>query len=163
MIVSLLAAVADSGVIGRDGQLPWHLPADLRRFRRLTTGRTIVMGRKTHDAIGRPLPQRRTIVLTRQADYHAEGVEVARSLNEALRVAAGEEEVFVVGGGEIYREALAVADRMYLTIVHAELPGDVRFPEFDLAEWRLVEQVDHPPDERNALAYSFLRYERRSG
>ena len=127
MIVSIIAAVADNGVIGRGGGLPWHLPADLKRFKKLTTGHHMVMGRRTWDSIGRrPLPGRPTIVVSRDPAFVAEGARVARSVEQALELAAGADEVFVAGGQAIYREALAVADRVYLTRVHA------RFEDFEL-------------------------------
>ncbi len=135
MIVSIIAAVASNGVVGRDGGLPWHLPADLRRFRELTTGHAVIMGRKTFESIGRPLPERRTIVISRSADFHAAGVTVANSLPAALALAAGEDEVFVCGGGEIYCQALPLADRIYLTRLDRPYDGDVRFPDIPAAEF----------------------------
>ena len=129
MIVSLIAAMAKNRVIGRGAAIPWHLPEDLRRFRELTWGHVLIMGRKTFESIGRPLPGRRTIILTRQLDYRVEGCQVARDLEEALAACAGEAEVFVCGGGEVYRQALNIADRIYLTILCREIAGDVVFPE----------------------------------
>ncbi len=141
MQISIIAAMAENGVIGRDGQLPWHLKADLQRFKRLTMGHTIIMGRKTWESIGRPLPGRRMVVVTRQNGYQAEGVQVAASLDDALALArlAGDEEAFIIGGAEIYRLALPLADRLYLTRVLAPVEGDTTFPEFDASHWRLVE------------------------
>ena len=162
MKLSLIAAVAENGVIGTGGDLPWHLPADLKAFKRRTVGHTIIMGRKTYDSIGRPLPRRRSIVLTRRKGYASEGVEVAGSLEEALEMVQGEEEVFVVGGGEIYRQALPSADRLYLTRVHATPEGEVTFPPFDPTAWTLVEETPHPSDERHAHGFSFRTYERSS-
>ncbi len=161
MIVSLVVAWAENGVIGKDNQLPWRLPADLRYFQQLTTSHTIVMGRKTFESIGKPLPNRRSIVITRRRDFHADGVDVARSLDEALAMAGGEDEVFIVGGAEIYRAALPLTDRMYVTVVHASPEGDVSFPPFDKNDWTIVESERCEPDERNALAYSFVVMERR--
>jgi len=161
--VSLIAAVAENRVIGRDGALPWHLPEDLRHFKRLTRGHVVVMGRRTWETLDGPLPRRRCIVVTRDASYRAEGAEVVHGLDEALEraAAAGETEVFVLGGGEIYTLALPRADRMYLTIVHAEPAGDARFPVFDAAEWTLASDEPHDADERHEHAYSFRTYERR--
>lgn len=136
MPVTIVAAVARNGVIGRDGDLPWHLPEDLRHFKELTMGGTLVMGRKTYESIGRPLPGRRTVVVTRQPDWSAEGVETASSLEDAL-ARAGDGDVFVVGGGEIYRQALERADVLEITEVHTEPDGDVFFPEIP-AEFELV-------------------------
>ena len=142
MRISIIAAVAVNGVIGREGRLPWHLSADLQRFKRLTTGHTIIMGRRTWESIGRALPGRRTIVVTRQPDYQvADGVQIATSLDEALRTAeaSGESESFVVGGAELYREALPEADRLFFTEVAAEVDGDTYFPvNFDTFEWEVL-------------------------
>jgi dihydrofolate reductase len=164
MRISIIAAVAENGVIGRTGKLPWHLSDDLRRFKRLTMGRTIVIGRRTWESIGRPLPGRRMIVVSRQAQYRvdAENVEVAASLDDALRVAeaVGEDEVFIVGGAELYRESLARADRLHLTRVHASVEGDTVFPPIEWRAWRFVESETHEADERNDYGYSFEVYER---
>lgn len=160
MTVSLVVAWAENGVIGKDNQLPWRLPADLRHFQQLTTGHTIVMGRKTFESIGKPLPNRRSIVITRRQDFHAEGVDVTQSLDEALALARGENEVFIVGGAEVYRAALPLTDRMYVTIVHASPEGDVLFPPYDESDWTIVKSERCEPDERNALAYSFVVMER---
>ena len=154
--------MAENRVIGRDGDVPWHLPADLRFFKRLTLGHTVVMGRKTFDSIGRrPLLGRRNIVVTRQPRFAASGVEVAHSLSQALQLADGEQEVFVAGGSDIYRLALPIADRLYLTVVHADVDGDVRFPEFDASEWELASETRFEADERHEYAFSFRRYDRR--
>ena len=161
MIVSLLVAMSRNGVIGRDNRLPWRLPADLRRFKRLTLGHAIIMGRKTHESIGKPLPGRRTLVLSRDPDYRDEGVTVASSLAEALALCEGEEEVFVVGGESVYREALPLADRLYLTWIDADFEGDVVFPTVDLYSWSLHIAEDHEPDDESPLGYSFRIYERR--
>ena len=160
MIVSLIAAVAENGVIGRSNAIPWHLPADLERFKARTTGHHIIMGRKTFESIGRPLPKRTSIVLSRNADYRPAGVLVAPTLDAALELASDDDEVFVIGGAEVYRPALPRADRLYLTIVHAAIEGDARFPEIDLDEWRLVEDERHEADDRHAYAYSFKSYEK---
>lgn len=150
-MVTIVAAVARNGVIGRDGGLPWHLPGDLRRFKRLTMGGTLVMGRKTYESIGRPLPGRTTVVVTRQPDWSVEGVVVARSVKEALE-AAGDGEVFVVGGAEIYRQTMEVADALEITEVDAEPEGDTHFPEIS-HPWRMVRR-----EVEDGL--TFVRYER---
>ncbi|RMH23020.1 MAG: nucleoside triphosphate pyrophosphohydrolase [Acidobacteria bacterium] len=160
--ISLLAAMSENRVIGRDGRLPWHLPADLKRVKRLTVGHTVIMGRRTFESIGRPLPRRRSIVLSRDRRYRPAGVEVAASLEEALALAGGEEEVFVFGGAELFRLALPRARRIYLTLVHAEVEGDVHFPPWDESDWRLVEDRRYDADERHPHPYSFRLYERRS-
>ncbi|MEE8525336.1 MAG: dihydrofolate reductase [Thermoanaerobaculia bacterium] len=161
MRVSLLVAMAENGVIGRDGHLPWHLPADLKRFKRLTTGHVIIMGRKTFESIGRPLPKRRSVVITRNPRFQPQGVAVVHSLDEALRTLRGEDEVFVIGGAEIFELALARADRLYLTRVHADVEGDVRLPQLDLGDWRLTASERHQADPRHACAFSFEQWDRR--
>jgi dihydrofolate reductase len=162
MRISLIAAMAENGVIGRDGQLPWHLAADLKRFKRLTMNHTLIMGRKTWESIGRPLPGRRMIVITRQVNFPAEGATVAASLEEAITLArqTSDDEAFVIGGAEIYRLALPIADRMYLTQVQAQVEGDATFPEFDAGRWRLVESEQHSANETNDYPICCERYER---
>ena len=162
MHFTLIAAVAENGVIGRDGQLPWRLSADLRRFRELTMGHAVIMGRRTWESIGRPLPGRRMIVISRQPGYRAAGVDVVGSFEEARRLAeqGGGDEAFIIGGGEIYRQALAVVDRLHLTRVHAAVDGDAHFPAFDASDWRLTTAQRHAADEKNELSYSFEIYER---
>lgn len=160
MIVSVLAAVADNDVIGRNNDLPWHLPKDLQWFKRLTTGHAIVMGRRTFESIGRPLPNRRTIVLSRSERFAPAGVETAPSLAAALELASDETEVFVVGGATVYAEALPRADRLYLTRVHADVTGDVTFPRLNVNEWSLVSQEEHDSDQNHAHPFTFQIYHR---
>lgn len=162
MIVSLIAAMAENRVIGRGDALPWRLPRDMRRFKRQTTGHAVIMGRRTFETLPAPLPDRHNVVLTSAPAYPRAGVEVARSLDAALENLAGDEEVFVVGGAEIYRLALPIADRIYLTVVHATVPGDTFFPEFTMEDWRLVEDLRFAADARHAFACSFRLYERRT-
>ena len=157
---SLIVASSENRVIGHDGRLPWHLSADLRRFKQLTMGHAIVMGRKTYESIGRPLPGRTSIVVTRRQDYHPPGVIVAASLDEAQRLAAGDAELFYVGGGEIYRQVLPQVERIYLTQMHAQVAGDTVFPELSSSQWRLIERTEHAADEKNDFSFSFLVYER---
>ncbi|MFP6626281.1 MAG: dihydrofolate reductase [Deltaproteobacteria bacterium] len=159
MSFSVVVAVSENWVIGRDGRLPWHLPADLDYFRRLTTGHTLVMGRKTFESIGKPLPERRSIVVSRSPGFSAAGVEVAASLQAALELAA-DDEVFVIGGGEIFKEAVPAADRLYLTLVHGRFEGDVHFSSHDLDGWQLCSEQQRPADERNAYDLSFKIYQR---
>ena len=136
--VSLVVAMDRQRVIGNRGKLPWHLPEDLKRFKALTMGHSMILGRKTHESIGRLLPGRRSIIVTRQGNYAVPGALVAHSMEEALAACAGEDEAFVIGGGEIYREALASADRIYLTEVHQETLGDAFFPALEAGTWREV-------------------------
>jgi dihydrofolate reductase len=159
--LSIVVAMDRNRVIGRDGDLPWRLPADLRHFRALTMGKPVVMGRRTHASIGRPLPGRDNIVVSRDPLYRADGCTVVGSLASACKVATAGE-VMVIGGASLYSEALAGAARIYLTEVHAEVAGDVRFPDFDRAEWRESERTDHPADAANDYPYSFVLLERRS-
>jgi dihydrofolate reductase len=148
------------GVIGRAGGLPWRLPDDLKRFKALTLGKTVIMGRKTFESIGRPLPQRRNIVVTRDPRFAALGIEVAASLEAALALCRQEPEVMVIGGAEIYRAALPLADKIELTRVEAEVDGDVHFPALDLAEWRESAREQHPADARHVYPMSFSTLER---
>ncbi len=165
MRVSLIAAVADDGVIGRDGRLPWHLPADLAHFKRLTTGHHVIMGRRTHDSIGRPLPARTNLVLSRDPGHRAQGCTVVASLEGALAHAraAGESEAFVIGGAEVYAAALPLADRIYLTRVAARVPGDARFPGLDATRWVESSREERAADERNAHDLAFVVLDRRPG
>ncbi|MDX1605758.1 MAG: type 3 dihydrofolate reductase, partial [Candidatus Competibacterales bacterium] len=160
MILSLVVAMAENRVIGHDGGMPWHLPADLRHFRQLTLGRPVVMGRRTHESIGRPLPGRHNIVLSRRPGYRAEGCTVVASLAQAEQMAGEVEELMIIGGGELYRQALPRARRIYLTEVHARPEGTVRFPELDRSEWRELRRETHPADDRHPHPYSFVWLER---
>lgn len=159
-VVTLIVAVADSGVIGRDNALPWHLPDDLKRFKRLTLGKPVIMGRKTFESIGKPLPGRTNIVVTRDANYRREGVTVAGDIEAAMRAAGEVAEVMVIGGAELFRACLPRAGRLQLTRVHADIAGDIRWPEMDLRQWRLIESEPHPADERHAHAMTFEWWER---
>jgi dihydrofolate reductase len=161
MILSCIAAVADNGVIGRGNGLPWRLSADLKRFKQLTTGHTLIMGRKTFESIGKPLPNRTSIVLTRDRGYRAPGAIVVHDLNEALERCKGEQEVFVIGGAAVFREALPRVTRLYLTRVHADIEGDVHFPEVNLEAWERLEQVSLPADEKNNYPTTYEVYVRR--
>jgi dihydrofolate reductase len=166
MKVSLIAALASNNVIGRDNGLPWHLSTDLKRLKALTMGHYFIMGRKTWDSVGRPLPGRTIVVITRRAGFQPDGVTVAGSLEEALRVAeaAGETEAFIAGGAEIFSLAIHRADRMYLTRVHADVEGDTWFPEFDdVTEWQLTDSEHFEADEKNDHPFSFLTYDRAAG
>lgn len=157
--IAIVVAVADNGVIGRDGDLPWHLPDDLKHFKQLTTGHPILMGRKTFKSIGRPLPNRLNIVLSRSADLTADGVTVVHDLDRALQV-AGDQPLFVIGGHAVYDAALPMAGTLHVTHVRARVEGDVTFPPIDPAIWRLAESEHHPADERHAHAFDICRYQR---
>ncbi len=148
-------------LIGNKNQLPWHLPADLAHFKRVTMGKPVIMGRKTFESIGRPLPGRTNIVLTRSADFQAEGVMIARSLGQALEYAAAEDEVMIIGGSSIYELALPQADRLYLTHVENAYEGDAWFPDVDPGQWRVIASEEHAADQKNPCIYSFVTYERK--
>jgi dihydrofolate reductase len=160
--LSLIVAMTRAGVIGRRGALPWRLSADLKRFKALTMGHAILMGRKTFASLGRVLPGRTSIVITRQPDFPLPpDVRVAHSLEDALLLASSDESPFVIGGGEIYRQAIDRASRLYVTWVEAEVDGDTHFPDWDRTQWRLTEQVCHSADAKNEYQYTFAVYDRR--
>ena len=162
MTLSLVVAAATNNVIGSEGGLPWHLPDDLRHFKRLTTGKPVIMGRRTFESIGRPLPDRRNIVMTRRADYSAQGCDVVSSVDEALELVRGADEVMIIGGGLVYRDFLPHADRIYLTRVQADVEGDTYFPEIDESGWQLVTSEHHAADEQHAYAFDVMVFERRT-
>lgn len=162
MKLALIVACAENRVIGRNNELPWHLPQDLQYFKRVTMGKPIIMGRKTFESIGRPLPGRANIVVTRNPDYQAEGIEVVYNLSEALSraaeltAAANVDEAMLIGGAELYRQGIGMADRLYLTEVNAEVEGDAYFPVFDRNAWQEVSREDFSADDKNPYNYSFL-------
>lgn len=166
MKLAVIVAAAENGVIGRNNALPWHLPEDLRYFKRVTMGKPIVMGRKTFESIGRPLPGRTNIVITRDGGWRAEGVKVVHSLDEALALAEdialidGATELMVIGGAEIYQAALPRAKRLYFTEVHAEVEGDARLPAIDWSDWGEVSRDRYTASGANPYDYSFVVYER---
>ncbi len=162
MKITLIAAVAENRVIGRDGTLPWRLPDDLRRFKQRTEGHIVIMGRRTFESLAGPLPNRPAIVVSRNRDLDVGGATLANSLDEALDVARGrgENEVFILGGSAIYALALPLADRLELTVVHAVVAGDTYFPEFDLSAWTITEDDRRDADERHEHPFSFRCYER---
>jgi dihydrofolate reductase len=155
-IISFVVAMARNRVIGHDNGLPWRLPADLRHFKSVTMGKPIIMGRKTFESIGRPLPGRANIVVTRDPAYQAEGCVVAHSIEAALAAAGDAEEVMVIGGADFYRQLLPRADRIYLTLIDAEFAGDASFPELDPVQWQERSREDHAPDADNPYPYSFI-------
>ena len=160
MSVSLIVAMSENQMIGRDGDLPWHLGRDLKRFKSLTMGHSIVMGRKTYESIGRPLPGRTNVVITSDREYKTEGVVVAHSLDHALELVSTDEEAFIVGGATVYRQSLPFIRRLYVTLVHADIDGDVRFPHLDWQEWILHEELTFAADEKNDYRHSFRIYDR---
>lgn len=159
-MISIIVAASENNVIGAAGELPWRLSEDLKHFKAITMGKPIVMGRKTWDSIGRPLPGRQNVIVTRQAEFAAAGCDVVASKDEAIAVANGAEEVMVIGGSQVYELFLPDTTRLYLTRVHTDIEGDAFFPEISASEWRLVRDELHLADERNAFDYSFRTYER---
>lgn len=162
--LSIIAAMAENHVIGVDNRLPWRLPADLAYFKSLTLGHHMIMGRKTYESLpgGKPLPGRTSVIVTRDAAYAAPGCVVAHSLEDAIAACADDEEVFFIGGADLYRQALGFAQRLYLTEVKAEVQGDARFPEFDRGEWRESSRTQCKADEKNLYDYDLVVYERQT-
>ena len=158
--ISLIVAMGKNGVIGANGRIPWHLPNELKLFKSLTMGHHIVMGRKTYDSIARLLPGRTTVIVTRQRDYAVPGAVVANSVSEALDACRGDDEIFVIGGADLFRETLPIADRLYLTVVDAEPEGDTFMPELDMTQWRETSAEHFPADEKHVHAYRFAVYDR---
>lgn len=162
MILSLIVAMDRNNGIGVQNRLPWHLPADLRHFKTVTSGHTVIMGRKTYESIGKALPNRRNVVVSRSADYQAEGCEVLNNLQAALDVCKDEAEVFVIGGSEIYGQAFPLADKLYITLVDTVTDADTFFPPFNENEWELLHLEEHQADPKNQFDYSFCIYQRKS-
>jgi len=159
MIVSAIVAIGENNAIGKSNQLLWHMPNDLKHFKDITSGRTIIMGRKTFDSVGKPLPKRRNIVVTQQ-DITIPGCEVVKSIEDALELCEGEDEVFIGGGAQIYRLAMPLTDRIYLTVIHKVFDADTFFPSIDKDEWKETKREDFDADEKNPYTYSFITLER---
>jgi len=159
--VALIVAASENDVIGADGELPWHLSADLRRFRKLTTGHHIIMGRKTFESIGRLLPERTTVIVTRNPDYYFAGARIASNIRAALQMARDDNQPFITGGAGIYRAALDYVHTIHLTRVHARIDGDAFLPEINWEQWKLQDSVRHQADHQNEYDYSFEVYRRR--
>lgn len=161
-MIHLVVAKSDNNVIGHDNQLIWHLPNDWKHFKEITTGHPIIMGRKTFESIGRPLPNRTNIIITRNKNYSIENTKVAHSLNEAIEIAKKiDEDIFIIGGGKIYEQALDLVDILEVTEVHENFEGDTYFPVIDLNVWKEISRIKHHKDEKNKFDYSFVRYERK--
>jgi dihydrofolate reductase len=161
MIVTAVVAIAENHAIGKDNQLLWHLPKDLKHFKAITSGHTIIMGRKTFDSVGKPLPNRRNIVITRSKRLQIDGAEVVNDLDSALQLCKEEGEVFIVGGAEIYKQAMEQTDKIYLTVVHASFEADSFFPEIDLNIWQETASERHEADEKHQFSFTFSTLERR--
>lgn len=162
MALSIIVAISQNGIIGREMDLPWHISADLKRFKALTMGHHIVMGRKTYESIGRLLPGRTTVIITRQSDYHIPGAIVVNSIDEAMAVAVDDLETFIVGGSQIYNLALPLVDTLYITRVHADVEGDTRLDAVDWSAWECESSERHSAGEKNDHEYSFEIYRRAS-
>jgi dihydrofolate reductase len=160
-MVILIAAVAENNALGKDNQLLWHLPDDFKRFKQLTTGHHIIMGRKTFESFPKPLPNRTHVIITRQKNYHPEGCLVADSIEKALEISPKDEDVFVIGGGEIYNLALPLADKIDVTKVHTTLDADTFFPEIDPKIWKLASEEYHPKDEKHLYDFTFQTFIRK--
>jgi len=159
-ILSMVVATANNRVIGKDNDMPWHLPADLAYFKKTTLGKPVIMGRKTYESIGRPLPGRQNIVISRDINYKAEGVETVTSVDAALALVSEVEEVMVIGGGAIYQHCLPAADRLYITHIEAEIEGDTQFPFYDTNIWKKVSSSLRLADDKNAFNLEFCVYEK---
>ena len=160
MKISIIVAAATNNVIGSDGELPWRLPEDLKRFKQLTIGKPVIMGRLTYESIGKPLPDRRNIVLSARKGLNIEGCDVVDTPDAAIRLAGGAEEVMVIGGGSVYSQMLPMADRIYMTRINGTFDGDTFFPELDDKEWQVVDRVDFPADESRQFGFSFVTLDR---
>lgn len=157
-MITIIAAIAENNALGKDNQLIWHLPADLKRFKQVTLGHHIIMGRKTFESLGKPLPNRTTIIITRNKDYKQEGCVVVHSLSEAISAAKEDENPYILGGAEIYKQAMEIADKLDLTFVQEEFEADAFFPEIDTTVWKETERHNFTADEKNKYNYSFVTY-----
>ena len=162
-MITIIAAIANNNALGKDNGLIWHLPADLKRFKKITSGHHIIMGRNTFESIGKPLPNRTTVIITRNKDYLAEGCILVHSLKEALEVSKMDETPFIIGGAQIYEQAILTADRLDITEVHHSFEADAFFPKIDLEIWKELERERFEKDEKNKYDYSFVSYIRKKG
>ncbi|WP_118195711.1 dihydrofolate reductase [Albibacterium indicum] len=160
-MISIIVAAAQNNAIGKNNELLWHMPADLKYFKDKTTGHAVIMGRKTYESVGKPLPNRRNIVITRKKDYQKEGIEVCHSLQDALALCDPDDENFIVGGAEVYSEAMAVSDRIYFTLIYDEFEADAFFPPILPDFWQLTSESLHEADDKNPYDYNFMVYERK--
>jgi dihydrofolate reductase len=161
MIISIIVAIAQNNVIGNNNQLIWHIPGDLKRFKLITMGHAVVMGRKTYESIGKPLPGRKNVIISRQNNFKAEGCQVYEFFEKALESLKTEEEIFIIGGGEIYRLAMPLAHRIYLTKIHKNFPGDTFFPEINQEEWKILHEELISDDEKAGFSYSYINLDRK--
>jgi len=162
MKISIIAAMSRNRVIGINNTLPWHLPADLKHFKSITMGKAIVMGRKTFESIGRPLPGRTNIIITRNTGFQAEGCTVVHSIEDALDLSVKQDEIMIIGGASFYEQILPRADRIYLTLIDEKFEGDALFPKYNQSDWQETEHIKHMPDEKNKYQYSFIVLNRKT-
>lgn len=160
-MITMIAAAGENNELGKDNDLVWHLPNDFKRFKNLTTGHHILMGRKTFESFPKPLPNRTHVIISRNTDYHREGIQVVHSLEAAIEVAQDDPQPFIIGGGEIYKLGMQVADRIELTRVHGSFDADTYFPDIPESDWKLVKKVHHPADEKHQFAFTYETYDRR--
>jgi dihydrofolate reductase len=161
MIVTMVVAIGENNAIGKNNELLWYLPKDLRHFKTITSGHTVIMGRKTFESVGKPLPKRRNIIITRNTEFAVEGAEVVHTIEDALELCKADEEVFIIGGAEIYKMAMKHTDKIYLTVVHENFEADAFFPEIDWNLWTETAAEKHLPDEKNNLSFTFSTLERK--
>lgn len=161
MIVTMVVAIGENNAIGKNNELLWYLPKDLRHFKTITSGHTVIMGRKTFESVGKPLPKRRNIIITRNTEFAVEGAEVVHTIEDALELCKADEEVFIIGGAEIYKMAMKHTDKIYLTVVHENFEADAFFPEIDWNLWVETAAEKHLPDEKNNLSFTFSTLERK--
>ena len=159
-MITIIAAIGKNNELGKDNDLIWHLPADLKRFKKVTTGHTIIMGRNTFESIGKPLPNRRSVIITRNKEYQQAGCTIVHSLEDAIQLVKEEERAFIIGGAQIYKEAMEkeIVDQLDITLVHQNFEADVYFPEIDTKKWQSMSKEDFSSDEKNSFGYSFLSY-----
>jgi len=159
--LSIIAAMDKNRVLGLKNDIPWHIPHDLKRFKKITSGHTVIMGRKTFESLPGPLPKRRNVIITSRKDYTAPGIEVVKSIEDSIRTADKNQENFVVGGANIYEQFLPFADKLYMTHIDAEFEGDTYFPEIDYSKWKLVEEEHHVTDDEKKIPFSYKTYVRK--
>lgn len=161
-MIAMIAAMSTNRTIGINNKLPWHLPADLKHFKSLTLNKSVVMGRKTYESIGKPLPNRQNIILTNQVNYKALGCDVVNSIEAAIKTAEMKDEIMIIGGAKLFEQCLPLAKRLYLTVIETDIVGDTYFPQWKKEEWIITSQEAHAPDDKNPYAYCFMQVDRKN-